>query len=179
MSFFEPVAEREVPPEARPYIEIVKRRTRSERIARNYYIFARHPRLVKALVQAQDELIPIPNRFGAVQGVAGMLIAHAKRCRSCFEPSREFLLKLGFDATALDKMCEAPAELPLPERDRRFVQFTLRVALEPEGLAPDDFREVERAGFSKDEVLEMIGVAGFWNLAITLSSAVDAGCREG
>jgi alkylhydroperoxidase/carboxymuconolactone decarboxylase family protein YurZ len=37
---------------------------------------------------------------------------------------------------------------------------------------------MERAGFSKDEILEMIGVAAYWNLATTLASAVDAGLRE-
>jgi hypothetical protein len=76
-------------------------------------------------------------------------------------------------------MCQLPTALPLPERDRRFVEFTLRVARDPQGLKPDDFREMERAGFSKDEILEMIGVAAYWGLATTLAMAVDAGLNEG
>jgi len=54
----------------------------------------------------------------------------------------------------------------------------LRVARDPQGLKPEDFREMEHAGFTKDEILEMIGVAAFWNLATTLATAVDAGLRE-
>ena len=179
MVFFELIPEDQVSPEAKEWIEIVKKRARSDRIAHTYYVLAKNPRLVKAWVQAVQELIPIPNRFGAAQGVAGMLIAHAKGCRTCFDASRQALLRLGFDDGALDNMCQLLTALPLPERDRRFVEFTLRVARDSQGLKLNDFREMERAGFSKDEILEMIGVAAYWNLATTLAMAVDAGLAEG
>jgi len=179
MAFFELLTEDQMAPEAREYVEIAKKRQRVDRLPRLYYAYAGRPKLLKAFVQAQQELIPIPNRFGSVQGIAGMLIAHAKRCQSCFVPNREFLLKLGYDEATLEGMCQAPARLPLPERDRHFVEFTLRAALDPERLKPGDFGDMERAGFAKDEILEMIGVAAFWNFAITLASAVDAGFREG
>ena len=179
MVFFELIPEDQVSPEAKEWIEIAKKRARSDRIPHTYYVLAKNPRLVKAWVQAVQELIPIPNRFGAAQGVAGMLIAHAKGCRTCFDASRQVLLRLGFDDGALDNMCQVPTALPLPERDRRFVEFTLRIARDPQGLKPNDFREMERAGFSKDEILEMIGVAAYWNLATTLAMAVDAGLAEG
>ncbi len=178
MAFFELIPEDQIPPEAKEYIEIAKKRARSDRVADTYYVLAKNPRLVKAWVQAVQDLIPIPNRFGTAQGIAGMLIAHAKGCHVCFDTSRKFLVKLGFDDAALDNMCQAPAALPLAERERRFVEFTLRAARDPQGLKPGDFREMEHAGFSKDEILEMIGVAAYWNLATTLASAVDAGLRE-
>lgn len=178
MAFFEMIPESQMAAEAKEYIELAKRRARSDRVADTYYVLARSPRLVKAWVQALQELIPIPNRFGAVQGVAGMLIAHAKGCNTCFNTCRHFLLKLGFDDGALETMCQFPEALPLGDRDRRFVEFTLRVARAPQGLKPDDFRDMERAGFAKDEILEMIGVAAYWNLATTLAMAVDAGLAE-
>jgi len=178
MAFFELIPEDQMATEAKEYIGIAKKRARSDRVAHTYYVLARNPRLVKAWVQVLQELIPIPNRFGAAQGVAGMLIAHAKGCQTCFNTSRQLLLKLGFDLGALDNMCRFPEALPLGDRDRRFVEFTLRVARDPQGLKTDDFRDMERAGFTKDEILEMIGVAAYWNLATTLAMAVDAGLRE-
>lgn len=178
MAFFELIPEDQVAPEAREYIEIAKKRARADRVDGIFYALAKNPRLVKAWVQAAQELIPIPNRFGAAQGIVGMLISHAKGCSRCFDTSRNLLVKLGFDDAALEGMCQAPGALPLAERERRFVEFTLRVARDPQGLKPTEFREMERAGFSKDEVLEMIGVAAYWNLATTLASAVGAGLRE-
>ncbi len=179
MAFFEMIPEAQMAPEAKEYIEIAKKRHRSDRINPAYYAMANHPKLLKAFVQAFGDLIPVPNRFGVVQSIASMLIAHAKGCGPCFTGSRDFLLKIGFDDAALENMCLAPATLPLSERDRRFVEFALRVAKEPEKLKPEDLREMERAGFAKDEILEMIGVAGFWSFATTVVSAVDAGLREG
>jgi uncharacterized peroxidase-related enzyme len=178
MAFFEMIPEDQMAAEAKEYIDIAKKRARSDRVADVNYVLAKNPRLVKAVVQAAQELIPIPNRFGSVQGIAGMLISHANGCRVCFATSRNLLVKLGFDDVTLDGMCQAPAALPLAERERRFVEFTLRVARDPQGLKPSDFREMEQAGFSTDEILEMIGVAAYWNLATTLASAVDAGLQE-
>jgi alkylhydroperoxidase family enzyme len=66
----------------------------------------------------------------------------------------------------------------LSDRERHFVDFTLRVARDPSGFKPADFQEMERMGFSKDEILEMIGVAGFWSMATTVTSAIGAGLDE-
>lgn len=178
MSFFEPLGEDRVPFEAKEWIELAKKRQRVDRLAPMYYIMAQYPRLLKAFVLSFDELIPVPNRFGTVEFIASMLIAHAKKCGPCFDASRGFLLKIGFDEATLDGMCQMPSALPLSERERRFVEFTLRVAVDPGGLKLEDFREMERAGFSRDEILEMIGVAGFWSLATTVTSALAGGLRR-
>ena len=179
MAFFEYVPEDQLAPEAKEYIEILKKRARSDRIEPIFYAYAQHPRLLKAWVQAVQEFLPIPNRFKGASHIAGMLISHAKRYHACFKASRKVLAALGFDEPALNTMCQAPAALPLPERERRVVGFTLRVALDAGGLKADDFREMERAGFSKEELLEMVGIAAYWNMATTLASAADAGLADG
>ncbi|MBI4588471.1 MAG: hypothetical protein HY725_06500 [Candidatus Rokubacteria bacterium] len=178
MAFFEVLSEDQMAPEAREWIGVVKKRKKSDRVDRFYYASAAHPRVLKTFVQALEGFNPIPSRFGACNYIAGMLIAHAKRCRSCFETSRTALGSLGFDESTLDRMCELPQMLPLSERERHIIEFTLRAARDPQGLKPAEFGELERAGFSREEVLEMIGIAAYWNLATTLGSAVDAGLRE-
>ena len=178
MAFFDLLPEDRVPPDVRQFFDLLKKRERSDRVPPHFYAMAGHPPLAKAFVQAFLELIPVPNRFGTAQFIASMLIAHAKGCRPCFNTSRDFLLKIGIDDAELNHMCEAPQALPLPERERRFVEFALRVAREPGGLKPDDFRAMESAGFKKDEILEMIGVAGFWAFATTVATALEAGLSE-
>ena len=178
MSFFPLVPEEQMTPEARRCAEQAKKRQRVDRLPIHYYAMALYPPLLKAFVQAMDDLISVPNRFGTSQFIASMLIAHAKGCAPCFNASRDFLLKIGIDEAALDAMCRRPEDLPLSDRDRRFVEFTLRIARNPSGLKPADFLEMERLGFSKDETLEMIGVAGFWNMATTVTSAIAAGLDE-
>lgn len=179
MPFFALVPDEQMTPEAKQYIELARKRLRVDRLGAHYHAMAAYPPLLKAFVQAFAELLPIPNRFGTSQFIVSMLIAHAKGCAPCFNANRDFLLKIGIDNDALDGMCSRPTELPLSDRERHFVEFTLRVARDPSGLKPVDFQEMERSGFSKDEILEMIGVAGFWSMATTVTSAIGAGLSEG
>lgn len=178
MAYFTRLPDEKLSPEASLYIAKARKRQRSERIAPSYHVMAHYPPLLKAFVETFDGLVPVPNRFGTSQFIASMLIAHAKGCHPCFDASRDFLLKIGLDEAELNHMCEVPSELPLSERERRFVNFTLRTARDPGGLKAEDFREMERAGFTRDEILEMIGVAGFWALATTVTTALDAGMHE-
>ena len=178
MSFFQLVPDEQMTPEAKQYVELSRKRLRVDRLGPSYHAMAAHPPLLKAFVQAFTELIPIPNRFGTSQFIASMLIAHAKGCVPCFNASRDFLVKIGIDTAALDAMCSRPEDLPLSDRERHFVEFTLRVARDTSGLEPADFREMERMGFSKNEILEMVGVAGFWSMATTVTSAIGAGLAD-
>ena len=178
MPFFEPVPEEQLSPESKRLIEIARKRTPTHTIGPNVLSMAAHPRVLKGFVEVREELNPIPSRFGSGHYIAGMLIAHSVGCRACFNLSRGWLAKVGFDEATLDGYCAAPATLPLAERDRRMVEFTVRVACDRGSMKPADFRDMEQAGFSKEDVLEMIGVAAFWNLATTFGAAMDAGLRE-
>jgi alkylhydroperoxidase family enzyme len=177
MPFLNLVPEEQLSPDAKAYIDRAKKRQRSERISPGYYLMANHPPVLKAFVEAFDTLVPVPNRFGTSQFIASMLIAHDKHCGPCFDASRIFLAKIGMNEQELDRMCELPSNLPLSERDRCFVEFTLRVAREPAALKAADFEELARAGFTRDEIVEMIGVAGFWALATTVTTALDKAFR--
>lgn len=58
------------------------------------------------------------------------------------------------------------------------VAFTPGMARDPGTLTPADFRAMERAGFSKEELPEMIGIACPWNFSTTPATLMDAGLRE-
>ena len=179
MPFFEPLLEEQLSPEARRLIEIARKRSVNPgSLSANLLVMAKHPRLLKGFVEVREELNPIPNRFGTGAFIAGMLIAHRVGCRACFALCRGTLAKVGFDEATLDGYCAAPASLPLVERDRLMVEFSVRLACERGQMKPADYREMEQAGFSKEDLLEMIGIAAFWNLATTLAIALDTGLAD-
>ena len=45
-------------------------------------------------------------------------------------------------------------------------------------LTPKDLREMEQAGFSKDEILEIIAFAAYWTMNIVFSTSGLAGLSE-
>jgi hypothetical protein len=58
------------------------------------------------------------------------------------------------------------------------VELTVRLACERSQVKPSDYRAMERAGFSKEDLLEMIGIAAFGNLATTIAMAMDTGLAD-
>ncbi len=178
MAFFDLPKDDELPPDSLQMLKEYGRLRGTEEVPPTWRAFGRSPRIIKARVEAFRQLNQESQFPWDARCIAIMLIAHAKACAPCFNASRDFLVKIGIDEAALDAMCQRPEDLPLSDRERRFVEFTLRVARNPSGLKLADLKEMERLGFSKDETLEMIGVAGFWNMATTVTSAIAAGLDE-
>ncbi len=178
MAFFDLPADNELSPEVRQTLEEYRRLTGTEEVSPNWRAFGRSPQIVEARFKANMNLsyrcaFPWDARMVAV-----MLIAHAKRCQTCFAGSRFQLDKLGFDAATLDGFCANPDALPLKERDRLFVHYALKIATGSADLQPKDFREMAAHGFSRDEVQEIIGFAAYWVMSIVFSQSATAALAE-
>ena len=141
-------------------------------------IFGHNAKIIEARFLAWKNLNQDSSFSFEARSVAVMLIAHAKRCQMCFAGARSALDKLGFDEVTMDAMCAHPDTLPLKDHDRRFVHYVLKIAMDSANLTPKDFREMEQAGFSKDEIQEMIAFAAYWNMNIVFSQAALAGLTE-
>jgi alkylhydroperoxidase family enzyme len=178
MAFFELPKDEDLPPEARKMLEEYQRLQGSTTMAPNWKLFGRFPKIIEARFLAWKNLNHDASFPPDAHMVAVMLIAHAKRCQMCFAGARRQLDKLGFDEGTMDAMCANPDALPLKERDRRFVHYALKIGTDSANLTPKDFREMEQAGFSKDEILEMIAFAAYWNMNIVFSQAALAGLAE-
>jgi alkylhydroperoxidase family enzyme len=175
MAFFELPKDEDLPPESRRMLEEYQRLQGTKTMAANWKLFGRFPKIIEARFLAWKNLNQDTSFSPDARMVAVMLIAHAKRCQLCFAGARFHLDKFGFDEGAMDAMCANPDALPLKERARRFVHYALRVAMDSANLTPKDFREMEQAGFSKDEIQEMIAFAAYWTMNIVFSQAPLAG----
>ncbi len=178
MAFFDVPADEELTPEVRQMLEEHRRLAGTEVVGPAFRAYARNPKIIEARLKAQHNL-GYPSRFPWDARMVGvMLIAHAKRCQTCFTYSRRHLDKLGFDEEALDRICANPDALPLKERDRLFVQYALKIATRPADLLPKDFREMAEHGFSKDEVQEVIGFAAYWAMTMVFIQSALAALAE-
>lgn len=178
MAFFDIPADEELSPEVRQRLEEYRRLLGLESLPRTWKAFGRCPKIIEARFTAFQNL-HYQSRFPwEARMVAVMLIAHARRCQGCFAGARFQLDKLGFDEATLDGMCENPDILPLKERDRRFVQYALRIASGSADLRPKDFRDMVEHGFSREEIQEIIGFVAYWTMNIIFTQSVNAGLTE-
>jgi uncharacterized peroxidase-related enzyme len=165
MAFFEVPEEETIGTEARQWLDERRRLRGVQVLWRGHLAYARSPRVLKAWVTAEDNLLNQSSGKSAfsweARNMAFMLVAHARRCDGCFGGSRAHLVKLGFDEPALDGICANPDLLPLPDRERLFVKYVVQLATDPNRIQPADFREMAAQGLSQADVQEMIGFAAF------------------
>lgn len=163
MAFFDIPGDRDITPEARQWLDELRRVRGVETPGPTWLAYWRSPRILKARVITEDNLYNQSSGQSAfsweARNIAFMLVAHARRCDGCFRGSRRELRALGFDEPALDGFCANPAVLPLSDRERLFVTYVLRIAIDPTQLEPKHFRELEAQGFSRENVQELIGFA--------------------
>ncbi len=178
MAFFDIPADEELSPEVRQRLEEYRRLLGLESLPRTWKVFGRCPKIIEARSTAFQNL-HYQSRFPwEARMVAVMLIAHARRCQGCFSSARFQLDKLGFDEAALDGMCANPEALPLKERDRRFIQYALKIAMDSADLKPKDFREMAENGFSKEDIQEIIGFVAYWMMNIIFTQSANAALTE-
>lgn len=175
MAFFELPAGERVPAESRQILDEYQRLVGHDQWNPVWHTYAELPGVLAARLAAFKNLHLAVNVPPETKNIAIMLIAHARRCQACFSGARRNLARLGFDEPALDGFCANPSTLPLKERDRLFVQYTLKIATASADLTPKDLREMEAAGFSRLEIQQMIAFAGYWVFNTLLSQSATAG----
>ncbi len=178
MAVFDLPADNELSPEVRRIFEEIRRLFGGESVPPNWKAYGRSPKIVEARFAASQNLFTQSTFPWEARNVAIMLIAHAKRCRTCFAFSRYHLDKLGFDEATLDRICANPEVLALKERDRLFVHYALKIATRSADLQPKDFREMAERGFSREDVQEIIGFAAYWSLTMTFAQSALAALAD-
>ena len=182
MAFFDIPKDEDIPPEARHWLDEMKRLRGVTTSPQSRLAYASTPRILKAQVTAEENLFNQRSgrsRFSwEARMFAFMLVSHARRCTGCFGASRRMLTTLGFDEPALDGICANPVALPLPERDQAFVRYVLRFALSAMEVEPKDFREMAAQGLAPDDVREMIGFAAFCMFNTIITTLANTALRD-
>lgn len=181
MAFFNVPKDAEITPEARQWLDELKRLRGVEDLPQTWTVYARNPRILKARVTVEATLFrpPAPSAFSwEARLIAFMLVAHARRCDGCFTASRGYLTNLGFDEPALDGFCANPAVLPLPERERLFVKYVLRFATNPSELQPKDLLELQAQGLTSADVQEIAGAAAHAVMNTIFTTVANSALRE-
>jgi hypothetical protein len=181
MAFFDIPRDEDVPPAARHWYDELRRLRGVESLPPSWMAYWRSPQILEARVTAEANLFRqrLPSGFSwEARMIAFMLVAHARRCEGCFGSSRRQLTALGFDEPALDGFCANPTTLPLPDRERIFVHYVLRIATNPAELQPKDLQEMDAHGFSREDVQEIVGFAAFALFNTIFTTVANTALRD-
>jgi hypothetical protein len=181
MALFDVPAHETIAPESRRWLDELRRLRGVESLPVSWTSYARSPKILEARVIVEDCLFRQrgESRFSwEARLIAFMLVAHARRCEGCFGASRGYLTNLGFDEPALDGFCANPSVLPLPERERIFVKYVLRIATSPSDLQPKDFDEIHAQGLTAEDVQEIAGCAAHAVMNTIFTTVANTALRD-
>lgn len=98
-------------------------------------------------------------------------IPMAKNCTYCAANGELHCRSVGIDEETLESLARDLGNVN-PQRARVIIQFALKCALNPQGLATADYDQVRDQGVSDAELVEIIMIAAMSNLGDTLADSL-------
>jgi len=97
-------------------------------------------------------------------------VATARNCTYCSLTNESYCRTLGVEEETLDMMANDLDNVS-PERLRAIIQFSVRCALEPQMLTPEDYESVRDQGINDDELAQIIFLSALANFNDTLADS--------
>lgn len=102
-----------------------------------------------------------------VKHMIAMTIAMQNNCRYCTVAHTGALQAMGVPNEVV-KSCAADPDLAeVPPPQRAMIQFTLKVARDPQGLTDEDFQTLRDFGLSEGEIIELVMISA-WSTVINI-----------
>lgn len=118
---------------------------------------ANHPPLLEAHAQFYRRTIETGNVEQELKELVGVAVSAANDCEFCASSHRVNLVELfGYDGDRVTSIIEGELET-LTDRDRSAVEFAQAVAEDPQAIGSADIERLEQVGFSKQDVVELLG----------------------
>ena len=114
-----------------------------------------------------------------IKQMIAMAISHQNDCRYCAITHTGVLEKLGVPEEVVRSCVEDPDLTEVPEPHRAILKFALKANRDPNSLTDEDFTTLSEKGLSREEIMEVIMMAGFTKFINTWADAsaitVDGG----
>jgi uncharacterized peroxidase-related enzyme len=95
------------------------------------------------------------------------------RCTYCVVAHGAVLRIRDKDAEIADQVAVDWRKAPLDARRRALLDYATRLARTPEVVGPEDAEALRAAGFSDDDVWDIVAIVGFFALSNRLAHAFD------
>jgi uncharacterized peroxidase-related enzyme len=165
----------EMAPEVRDALEAAKAKTGEPgEIA---FLVARHPGVFSVTMHLVRTLLLQETRLPyAVKERIALLVSVQNRCDMCVGEHTRIAQMLGMSEAEVEAAISGLDAMDLPAREHALLAFCQRAASgESHRITAADVEALEEAGWSDEEVLEAVAVAGYFNYINTISNALGAG----
>ena len=140
---------------------------------------ASRPDILKATWELTRGILVNGKLPATIKQMIAMAISHQNDCRYCAITHTGVLEKLGVPEEVVRSCVEDPDLTEVPEPHRAILKFALKANRDPNSLTDEDFTTLSEKGLSREEIMEVIMMAGFTKFINTWADAsaitVDGG----
>lgn len=139
-----------------------------------FLLLARRPEEFRAFVAYHDALME--KREGLTQAEREMIVvtvSAANSCLYCVVAHGAILRVRAKDPTVADLVATNYRKANLPPRQVAMLDFALKVSTEAHLIADADHAAMAAAGFTEDEVWDVVSIAAFFSMSNRLANALD------
>jgi uncharacterized peroxidase-related enzyme len=136
---------------------------------------APQPDLFRAFFTLHDQLMDkeSPALSKADRELIAVATSAENHCTYCVVAHGAILRIRDKDPEIADQVAVDWRKAPLDERRRVLLDYATRLARTPERIGPADAESLRQAGFSDDDVWDIVAIVGFFALSNRLAHAVD------
>lgn len=150
-------------------------RERSGFVPNVFTALAGQPDLFRSFFTLHDQLMDkeSPALSKADRELIAVATSAENRCTYCVVAHGAVLRIRDKDPEIAEQVAVDWRKAPLDERRRALLHYATRLARTPEHVGPDDADALRAAGFSDDDVWDIVAIVGFFALSNRLAHAFD------
>lgn len=150
-------------------------RERSGFVPNVFSALAARPELFRAFFGLHDQLMDkeSPALSKADRELIAVVTSAENNCTYCVVAHGAILRIRDKDPEIADQVAVDWRKAPLDERRRVLLDYAARLARTPERVGPGDAEALRAAGFSDDDVWDIVAIVGFFALSNRLAHAFD------
>jgi uncharacterized peroxidase-related enzyme len=136
---------------------------------------AERPALFRSFFQLHDQLMDkdTPALSKADRELIAVATSAVNRCTYCVVAHGAILRIRDKDPEVADVVATDWRKAPLDDRRRVLLDYATRLARTPEEIGPTDAEPLRVAGFSDDDIWDIVAIVGFFALSNRLAHAFD------
>lgn len=106
------------------------------------------------------------------------VVSTRNKCHYCVAHHTEALNHFVKDRSFIERMSRDLNSVTLDERDRKMLEFSLKLTERPGDMQESDIKQLRNEGFSDSEILDTVLATSYFNLVNRVASALGVGYDE-
>jgi uncharacterized peroxidase-related enzyme len=136
--------------------------------------FTLRPRKLRAFIDYSDELMRGDSGLSKLEReMIAVVVSSANHCHYCLIAHGWAVRRLSGDPVLAETLVTNYRAAKLPARQRLMLDFAWKLTLTPNDIGNKDRERLREAGFTEEDIFDIVDVAAFFNMSNRTAFGID------